>query len=518
MFHISICFITVIAICLYRSFKNAGRYPRPPGPKGLPLVGNMYDLPKPGEIEAHHWAKHKDLYGPISSVTVMGQTMVIINDAQIAIDILEKRSMKYSTRPRRVFAGEMLGWEHSLGLLPHDNRFRNTRKVMGREIGSQSTAANYDKSQEIEAAHFLLRLLDDPAGIMDHIKKSSAGSLALRILYGYIAEPFTDDPLIDLVEKAMDIFAHATVPGAFVVDLIPFLKFVPEWVPGMGFKKLAKKWRPLMTDMNIKPYAFVKHQINQGADETSFTARLIKAGETSPDVISINQWSASALFGGAGDTIVGSMQCFFLAMGMFPEVQQKAQEEIDLQIGHHRLPTVSDRAKLPYIEALVREVLRWHPISPIPLAHVSEEDDLYQGYFIPKGSMMLANVWQFTHNPDVYSDPEAFKPERYLPDDVHRPEPDPRKYVFGFGRRVCPGRILGENALYINIAQTLAVFKISTKDDTTYRFTPGTISRPEPFECIVKPRSPQHESLIRSMEKDYPWEEGHGKVLENVTY
>lgn len=67
-----------------------------------------------------------------------------------------------------------LGWEHSLGLLPHDHRFQSTRKVMGREIGSKLTAANYNKSQEIEAAHFLLRLLDEPTGLMHHIKKLSS--------------------------------------------------------------------------------------------------------------------------------------------------------------------------------------------------------------------------------------------------------------------------------------------------------------------------------------------------------
>ena len=167
-----------------------------------------------------------------------------------------------------------------------------------------------------------------------------------------------------------------------------------------------------MTDMNEKPYTFVKHQLKQGTDNSSFLARLIKTGEPNPEATSINQWSASALFGGAGDTvsfafylfryetafvytiqIVGSMQCFFLAMSRCPTVQSRAQEEIDRQIGQHRLPTLSDRADLPYIEALLQEVLRWHPISPIPLAHVSEEDDTYEGYFIPKGAMMLANVW-----------------------------------------------------------------------------------------------------------------------------
>ena len=130
---------------------------------------------------------------------------------------------------------------------------------------------------------------------------------------------------------------------------------------------------------------------------------------------------------------------------------------------------------------------------------------------------------QFTHDPHVYSDPMAFRPERYLPANGRQPEPDPRRYVFGFGRRICPGRLLAENALYINIVQTLAAFTTSTgvgvgeKIDAPFRFTPGTISRPEPFECVVKPRSAKHESLIRSLEKVHPWEEGHGKVLESIT-
>lgn len=78
---------------------------------------------------------------------------------------------------------------------------------------------------------------------------------------------------------------------------------MPEWIPGMGFQKLARKWRPLMTDMNLRPYNFVKFQIDQGVAEDSFLSRLIRAGDSSPAATSINQWSASALFGGAGDTV-----------------------------------------------------------------------------------------------------------------------------------------------------------------------------------------------------------------------
>lgn len=118
----------------------------------------------------------------------------------------------------------------------------------------------------------------------------------------------------------------------------------------------------------------------------------------------------------------------------------------------------------------------------------------------------------------------AFKPERFLAIDGHEPAPDPHSFVFGFGRRICPGRILAENALYLNIAQSLAVFDISKKIENgrevecKVAFTPGVVSHPEPFENTVKPRSPRHEKLIRSIEQTHPWEESDSKVLDSIYY
>ncbi|CAF9941089.1 MAG: hypothetical protein HETSPECPRED_002868 [Heterodermia speciosa] len=458
----------------------------------------------------------------------MGKTMIIINDAKIAFDLLDKRSVNYSSRPRQVFAGEMLGWVASLGVQQYDDRFRRTRTVMKREIGSKSAASRYDKAQEIEVAHFLLRLGDDPEGLTQHIKKST-GSLALRILYGYVAEPVKEDPLIDLVERAMETFTQATVPGAFLVDTIPLLKYLPQWMPGTGFKKLAQKWRPIVQEMNSKPYAFVRSQLEKGVTNTSYAARLIQAGEPSLEVSSINEWSASALFGGAGDTIIGSLLCFFLAMGTHPEVQERAQAEIDRVVGPDRLPTMSDRLNLPYIEAVVLETLRWHPISPIPLAHECEKDDMYGDYLIPQGALIMANVWQMTHEPEVYSDPMAFRPERFIPVAERPAETDPSKVVFGFGRRACPGRVLGENALFVYIAQTLAAFNTKVPEnlvaalgngegqkEEALRFTPGTICRPEPFECTVTSRSKHHRDLVQSLGQLYQWEASHAEAVENL--
>jgi hypothetical protein len=117
-----------------------------------------------------------------------------------------------------------------------------------------------------------------------------------------------------------------------------------------------------------------------------------------------------------------------------------------------------------------------------------------------------------------------FKPERFLSADGHLPEPDPQRLVFGFGRRICPGRILADSALYLNIAQSLAACNISKviedgrEIDPIVNFQPGVVSHPAPFQTSIKPRSPRHKGLIRSIEQVYPWQESDAKVLESVTY
>lgn len=90
---------------------------------------------------------------------------------------------------------------------------------------------------------------------------------------------------------------------------------------------------------------------------------------------------------------VSALSCFFLAMTLYPDVQRKAQEELDRVLGPNRLPTFEDRDNLPYIEALVKETLRWHPVAPTGIPHLCTEDDLYNGYLIPKGALILPNIW-----------------------------------------------------------------------------------------------------------------------------
>ncbi|KAE8386676.1 cytochrome P450 [Aspergillus alliaceus] len=494
--------------------------PLPPGPPPKPIIGNLKDLPQNGERDWEHWFRHKKLYGPISSITVLGQTFIILNDHQLAVELFEQRSKWHSDRPKMFFAAELAGCGGILGMIPFSDRSKAIRKAMNKEIGSKVSVSRFNELQDVEARRFLLRVLETPENLTQHIRKE-AGAVVLKLAYGYTIEPHKPDPLVDLADVSMYYFSLVCRYGAWLVDVLPILRHIPAWFPGAEFRRVGQKSKEAFDAFGGKPYNFVKHQMAQGTHHPSCLSSILESEDIRPgsEKEYVTKWSAASIYAGGADTTVSTMSCFFLAMALNPDVQQKAQEELDRVVGN-RLPTFADRDSLPYINAMVKELLRWHPVVPTNLPHVSTHDDICQGYFIPKGSIILANIWGFAHDPDVFPDPMAFKPERYL---GNHPAPDSHRLSFGFGRRICPGRVLADSAIYINIAQCLTVFNISKKVmngkeiEPKVVFQPALISHPEPYDVSIKPRSPMHEDLIRSIETDHPWEQSHAAELDKIT-
>ncbi|KAF9738883.1 hypothetical protein PMIN02_001195 [Paraphaeosphaeria minitans] len=519
----SFLFVLGIVCVLKQLRRRRNAQPLPPGPKGVPILGNVNDMPKPGVLECHHWLQHKDLYGPISSVTVLGQTFVIINDSQIAFELLRDRSAIHSSRPGLVFSCDMVGWRHAMAMCPYDDFWKTQRKNVTKISSTTASISVFDRVQEAEAAHFLLNVLHDPEKLFDHIRKE-AGSVILKITYGYNTVPRGNDPFVDLATKTMVQFADATTPGRWMVDVLPFLRYLPEWVPGTGFKGVARRMAVQLAQCTNQPYQFVKQQMREKRHKTSFLSQCIQDIGSDTEKEFLHKWAALALYLGGADTTVSALMTFFLAMTVFPEVQKKAQEELDRVIGPSCLPVTTDKPSLPYIEACMLETHRWHQVLPMGLPHMSTEEDICRGYRIPKGAILLPNNWHFTHDSAVYPDPMAFRPERFITTATHKAETDPRTFIFGYGRRICPGRYVADNAVFITIAQSLAVFEVrkavegGREVEPKVEFEPGAISHPMPFKCDIRPRSGEHERLVREAEREYPWEESDAKELENIKW
>ncbi|KAL4801867.1 cytochrome P450 [Aspergillus unguis] len=492
--------------------------PLPPGPKGLPLLGNIRDLPDTNSPDWLHWLKHKDLYGPISTLTVLGQRLIILNDAQAAFEILEKKSIVSSNRPSLPFA-RLCGIEDTILMQPYGKQLKSYRTYVHHEIGSSSSAARFNRAQSIEVRRFLLRLLDAPQHLRRHAH-GLAGAFILRVLYGYQIDYTREDPLLCYIEETLEVLTAAVVPGTWLVDSIPALKHVPAWFPGAGFQRTAQHLRAKLQFLLDLPFAFVKDQVHLGNNEPSYVSNLLRDKGISPgsNEESEVKWTAVSLYFGGADTTVSTISSFFLAMVLYPDVQRQAQEEIDRVIGRGRLPDHADRVHLPYINAVVKEALRWHPVVPMGVAHSMMEDDIYDGYLIPKGSIIMPNIWGFCHDPKDYRDPMDFQPERFLGDS---PERDP-SFVFGYGRRICPGRVVADSSVYLAVVTSLAAFNIGKKirDGEELKvethFLPGMVSHPAPFEMDIALRDPKYGDLVQSVESEHPWEENDAKIVHEM--
>jgi cytochrome P450 len=240
---------------------------------------------------------------------------------------------------------------------------------------------------------------------------------------------------------------------------------------------------------------------------------------------------------GAGfDTTSGTLMWWTLAMVAFPEVQRRAQAEIDVVVGRARLPTFADAPQLPYVRAVIKEVLRWRPAVERGLPHKATEDDCYEGMFIPKGATCMANIWHCNHDRAVFGDDaDDFRPERHLNAKGDEVLPGPREtngeghVTFGFGRRICVGKYLANDSLFINTVTILWATKLECARDENGKELPPdpnafvdngintlvllsmdeswdvaeflVCSHPGPYECIITPRFPEVLSILLADEK-----------------
>ncbi|THU97609.1 cytochrome P450 [Dendrothele bispora CBS 962.96] len=415
--------------CLVRLVRGPRhKLPLPPGPSGLPLLGNLFDMPKERDWETFaKWA--------------FGQVLIFTNSISVAVDMFDHQSSIYSDRPVLPMLGELMGWKYSMGFIRYGQRWRNIRRLSHKLLGTPMKVKPFHAQVEMETHKFLKRVLVEPERLKDHLRKT-AGAIILRMSYGYEVQE-GQDPLVELANRAAVQASQALIPGRFLVNFIPALRHIPEWFPGAGFKKVAKEWGACLNDTVERPYKFVRDQIAAGIAEVSFVSKLIEGKQLDDE----------------GEfATVGTVYAFFKMMVLYPEVKAKAQAEINRVIGPNRLPTVADKDQLPYVNALVKKTFRIHTVVPMGLPHNASEDTVYKGYFIPKGALVFANIWRMTHDPETYHDPMRFNPDRFL---GPKPELDPTELMFGFGRRICAGRHLAEISVFISCAMVLATFDVN---------------------------------------------------------
>ncbi|KAJ7071651.1 cytochrome P450 [Mycena amicta] len=491
---------TLFAVAIWLVLRRQRTQSRalPPGPPREPLIGNLRQMPAHHAAEVFHdWAK---TYGDVMYLSVLNRpAMIILDSLEAAEDLLDKRSLIYSDRPRFPLY-KLFGWDRVTSLLPYGKRLTKHRQMHNVYLSQRKCeSAEYKELQLDEARDLARNLLDSPPEGYESCLGRFATGIITQIVAGHKIVS-DEDEFLHMSRMGQEAVFRSGPPGGTIIDFLPFLQYFPRWLPGMQPARMADQWRPVLVELHDLLLQTVREKRASGEASPSYILTFLEQMESEsqsglpPEDEEDLKMSAVTMFGAGESTTWGTLSTFVLTMLLHPECQQRAHEELDRVVGKGVLPTFHDRETLPYLQCIYQEVFRWSPSTPLGVPHRLSEEDVYRGMRIPAGSMVIANIKGMTLDENIYTEPQKFLPERYLPIPHGHGEPHfPAK--FGFGRRICTGQHLAENSVWIAMATILASCEIDYAVDANgQRIVPlggmsdGVASHPNPYQCVIRPR------------------------------
>ncbi|CUA66986.1 O-methylsterigmatocystin oxidoreductase [Rhizoctonia solani] len=474
----------------------------PPGPPTVPLLGNLHEFPK---TEAHlkltEWAR---IYGGIYSLKMGPGTAIVITDVAAVKELMDKRSQSTVDRPPNHMADLVAGGMNMV-LSRYTEDWRTLRRA-SHAILTQQACAGHLPIQRAEASQLLHDCLTTPEKFYTHIRRYSS-SVILSVLFGKRAPRFETKEVTDFF-NAQHSWEEVLEPGAHPpMDLIPALKHVPEALA--SWKTLCKKTRKLQRDLYFGLLEETERRIANHQENNCFMEQVLARQQEFGMNRELVGYLGGVLLEGGSDTTSSFLQTLVLGLTAFPDVQKKAQAEIDSVVGSDHAPTPEDFERLPYIQAIIKECHRWRPVAPLAIPHGTIQEETYRGYRIPAGSTIFVNNWGMFHDPEVFERPDDFWPDRFLQNEFGtKPGVDNtdrrNNMAFGSGRRFCPGVHLANNSLMLNTMNLVWAFDFRPATDETgkpipvdiHDYAKGILTCPNPFKCKITPRSAHHAEII----------------------
>ncbi|KAF2683813.1 cytochrome P450 [Lentithecium fluviatile CBS 122367] len=518
-------FIALLSLYAIRLYAKKSSLPLPPGPPALPIIGNVHQAPKSHPwLQYHAWGK---TYGPVVYLNMLGQPVIVLGTSTAAHDLLAKRGATFSDRPRFVVAAELALKGFHMLLRPYDERFRLHQKLESPVLSVRAANA-YLPFQELETKQLLYDLLKNAGGNGTNCHgyfERTTSSIIYALFYGFRLKT-SSDPVLLAAHSVNHEFDQLAQVGKFLVDSFPVLDNLPGFLAPWKAeaeqhwgRQRALHVGNLQTGYKARGWNFSKHMrksLDQEAIEMSIDELALDVGIM-----------ADAALDASTETLMWFVVACITSDRGFVIT---AQNCLDSVVGCERLPNFQDRTKLPYIDAIVEELLRWRPAGAAGVPHYTKVESVYNGCRIPANSVVIPNHWSISREEAVYgSNVEEFEPERWLSTEssggVHSTASglkDLPQVGFGYGRRICPGRHVARNVLWISIARLLWAFDVEAGvSDAGERLavdpmaaTDGLVTKPLPFKAAFRPRGKWVEDIVMN-EGDT-----HGidfaKILERV--
>lgn len=462
-------------IFLSRKLRGSKRDSLPPGPGG-----NRLSIGPHAYRRFHEWSKE---YGPVFSLKHGSKLIIVIASYQAAIDIMQKHGSELADRPRSVAAGEIFSGDMRTLLVGAGERLKKLRRALHSQLQS-TTAQQYGSLQYRNAKNYVRNMLSDPEHHLDH-GRTYAASVILELTYSKTTPTkYADKEVQDVMQNVNRMFAALKI-GAYIVDTFPFLKYIP-----LGGVSELRRFHREELGLFKSQLNSAREKMSQSIAQPSFATYLLENQEQydlSNDELA---YLAGSMFGAGSDTTASGLGIITMAAATHPEELKKVQSQIDAVVGRDRLPNYDDEPLLSQVTAFVLEAHRWRPIAPQGFAHRAMKDVIWKDVVIPKGAIVYGNHWSIMHDPEVFPEPDSFRPDHWF-NEKGEVRDDLKHFDFGFGRRVCPGQYVAERSLFINTALIFWAFNIhedpNSPIDTT-AFTDASVVHPLPFAVKIEPR------------------------------
>lgn len=469
-----LCVVSGLIFRKWKTTASAGHLPPPPFLPSLPLIGSM---PFIRMVNIFEFLMEKSTHlGPIFTFRAGSKLVLTLNSREAIEETLMKNPNAFASRPK-------LCMVHNI--TPDYNGITFAATTVERKRVREATASvmkGFGFGVKKEMEEIILKEVElmkqfahlNTGTLLESNRLSIQMTSNVIMMMMFSSRRDYDEEVSELLQELVQFGVSLDISW----DIAPALQFLPR------YREKASVMLNCTEKIHSCLEALVSASLLENSDKESFILRYIEKEGPCYERRQLIYVLRDIIFGGAVATAV-ALQWSLVALVNHPEIQKKLQKEIDSNVPRDRLPTMEDRAKLNYVEATLLELFRWRTLLPLSLPRVTMIDSTIMDYHIPAGTMVLPNQYAVHNDPKVWSDPNEFRPERFLDVDgniINKHQIIP----FGLGQRSCFGQLLVREELFLFIASLMQHFTVAPpeagqKVNDTPLQPVGVVTIPLPF-------------------------------------
>ncbi|XP_041419530.1 cytochrome P450 2K1-like [Xenopus laevis] len=470
---------------LYRQKKdNIGNFP--PGPKPLPVIGNIHilNLKRPYLTFLELWKK----YGSIFSVQIGSQKMVVLCGYDIVKDALVNHTEEFSERPEiPIFHDITKGY----GIIfSHGENWKAMRKFTLsalRDFGEGKKSIEDKINEECDYLAKKIKLYQGKAFDNSMIMNAAVANIIVSKLLGHRFD--YEDPTF---LKLLSLFdANFRLMGSPMVMLYNLYPSVMRWLPG-SHKTVGKNSAETQSFIR-KTFRKHRDKLDVNDQRNLIDAFLVKQQEKKENAQYFHDDNlttlVSNLFAAGMETTSNTLRWGLLLMMKYPEIQKNVQNEIEKVIGWSK-PQTEHRKSMPYTDAVLHEIQRFANIVPMNLPHATAQDVTFKGYFLPKGTYVIPLLTSVLYDKSHFEKPNEFYPQHFLDSEGNFVRNE-AFLPFSAGKRICAGKTLAKMELFLFFTNLLQNFTFQAPPGEELDLTPATgfTTPPLPHNICALPRT-----------------------------